>query len=151
IHPADLHRTIGLLADHGFVAAPNLSWLSTSALLRWTGEISYTSPQASIDLHWRLTPSHYPIQLDPEILWRNQATIELAGSTLPSLAQEALLVLLSVHGAKHGWECIGWLADIAWLLDSNPHLKWPAAKDLAAETHCEYVVALAESLVNTVF
>ncbi len=152
IHPSDLPRAIAVLAELDYRPAEDLAWLSPSALLRWTGEMSYASPRGvSVDLHWRLTPSHYPVQLDPEILWRNRTVIDIAGTPLPTLTPEALMLLLAVHGAKHCWEALGWLADVAWLLDANPELEWTAVQALAAEARCERVVGLAESLINVVF
>ena len=152
VHPADLPRAIATLAQRDYRPAEDLAWLSPSALLRWTGEMSYTSPSGvSVDLHWRLTPSHYPVQLDPEILWHNRTSVTIAGASLPTLTPEALVLLLAVHGAKHCWEAMGWLADVAWLLDANPRLQWAAVHALAAEARCERVVALAESLINAVF
>ena len=152
IHPADLPRAIALLAQRDYSPAQDLVWLSPSALLRWTGEMSYTSPAGvSVDMHWRLTPSHYPVQVDPEILWRNRTSIGIAGTPLPTLTPEALVLLLAVHGAKHCWEALGWLADLAWLLDANPALDWTAVHALAAEARSERVVALAESLIDTAF
>src|SRR5579863_3082612 len=41
IHAADLPRAIAMLADHGYLPASELAWLSPSTLLKWTGEMSY--------------------------------------------------------------------------------------------------------------
>ena len=148
VHPADLPRAIALLAKLGYLPPSELAWLSPRALRHWTGEMSYTSQHGTaVDLHWRLTPIHYTVQLDPEILWRNIVSIRIAGSELPSLGPEALLLLLAVHGAKHCWESIGWLADVAWLLDANPHLDWQFAMKLADESSCQRPLLLAASLV----
>jgi len=152
IHPLDLRRAIAILAEMGYHPAEDLAWLPPSALLRWAGEMSYTSPHdVSVDLHWRLTPSHYPLQLDPEILWRNRTSLDVAGSSLPTLTPEALVLLLAVHGAKHCWEALGWLTDVAWLLDANPEFDWTVLQALAAEARCERIVALAKSLIHAVF
>jgi hypothetical protein len=152
IHPSDLPRAIAILVELDYQAAEDLAWLPPSALLRWTGEMSYTSPRGvSVDLHWRLTPSHYPVQLDPEILWRNRTSVTIASAPLPTLTPEALFLLLAVHGSKHCWEALGWLADVAWLLDANAELKWTSVHALAAEARCERVVALTQSLINVVF
>jgi len=116
IQPADLSRSIAVLAGLGYFPQRDLAWLSPGTLLEWTGEIPYTSHEGTgVDVHWRLTPSHYTVQLDPQILWRNQISIRMAGSDISSVAPAALLLLLSVHGARHCWESIGWLADVAWL------------------------------------
>ena len=152
IHPSDLPRAIAILDQLGYRPAQDLAWLSPSALLRWSGEMSYTSQSGvSVDLHWRLTPSHYPVQLDPEILWSNRTFITIAGALLPTIMPEALALLLAVHGAKHCWEALGWLADLAWLLDANPALDWTAVMEMAKEARCERVAGLAESLINVVF
>jgi hypothetical protein len=161
IRPADLPRAIGVLEEHGYRPAAALAWLTPETLLRWTGEMHYYSSGGtstsetpasgtSIDLHWRLTPSHYPVQLDPEVLWRSQETLTIAGADLPTVSPEALVLLLAVHGAKHCWEAIGWVADLAWLLRANPDLGWRNVLHLARETNCERPVLLAASLVHEV-
>jgi hypothetical protein len=152
IHASDLPRAITVLAEHGYHAPDELAWLSPTALLRWSPEMTYRSGRGvAVDLHWRLTPSHYTVQLDPEILWRSRTSITLAGSQIPTIAPEALLLLLAVHGAKHAWECLGWLADIAWLLNANQKLRWQGVMALAPNFGCQRAVALAESLVDAVF
>jgi hypothetical protein len=151
ILPSDLPKAIAILADLGYRANDRLAWLSPSALLRWTCEMPYASDRgAAVDLHWRLTPSHYPVQLDPEVLWRCRSTVSIAGAELPTLLPAAQLLLLAVHGAKHCWEAIGWLADVAWLAAAHPEA-WQGALDLARETQCQRVVELARSLTESVF
>jgi len=152
IHSADLPAAIQLLAECGFLPPPDLAWLSPDALIHWTGEMSYTSSSGvSVDLHWRLTPRHYTVQLNPDILWRHRTSITIAGSALPSITPEAMLLLLAVHGGKHCWEALGWLADIAWLLDANPQLDWQLAWKLAGEAKCQRPLLLASSLVTHLF
>lgn len=105
----------------------------------------------AIDLHWRLTPPHYPLQLPPELLWRNLQAEPLAGATITSLKPEAHLLLLAVHGAKHAWEALGWLADLAWLAGSTPGFDWLATHDLAREGGCARAFHLACHLLRDVF
>jgi hypothetical protein len=47
------------------------------------------------------------------------------------LSCEDLLLLLSFHGGKHGWEKLIWLADVAEMIASNPHLDWEYVLDHA--------------------
>jgi hypothetical protein len=152
IHPRDLPRSIAVLFGLGYFPQRDLAWLTPGMLLEWTGEMSYTSTGGTgVDLHWRLTPSHYTVQLDPEVLWRNQTSLRIAGSEVPSLKPEALLLLLAVHGAKHCWESIGWLADLAWLLKANANFDWHLAMELADESKCQRPLLLAASLVQSAF
>jgi len=152
VHAGDLPHTLTLLAKHGYTPVSELAWLSPQALLHWTGEITCTSPHGpSVDLHWRLTPPHYPVQLDAEKLWRFATSISIAGTRIPTLAPEALLVLLAVHGAKHAWECLGWLADIAWLLESPQRPDWNRALAFANEVGCARPALLAASLLADLY
>jgi hypothetical protein len=150
VRPEDLRRSIELLAARGYRPAERLGWLSPEALRRWTGEICYSSGRGiAVDLHWRLTPRHYPVELDPELLWRSCGTIALAGTNLPTLRPEAAFLLLAVHGAKHLWKAIGWLADLAWLVRNG--FDWKSALELAQSARCGRPFPLAASLVSRVF
>ncbi len=40
------------------------------------------------------------------------------------IALEDLLLILCVHGAKHRWDRLGWICDIAELIDSHRDLDW---------------------------
>jgi hypothetical protein len=42
-----------------------------------------------------------------------------------------LLLLLCIHGGKHGWGKLIWLADVAELLASKPHMDWEHVLDHA--------------------
>ena len=152
VHSTDLARAISLMAEQGYRTAADLAWLTPSALLRWTGEVSFTSASGTnVDLHWRLTPNHYTVQLDPKVLWNSQTSISICGIEMPSLAPEALLLLLAVHGAKHCWEALGWLADIAWLLEATPDFDWQRATGLADASQCRRPLLLAAGLVKQLF
>jgi hypothetical protein len=152
VRAEDLPRALALLSDQNYLLAKELTWMPPSALVRFSGEISLSSTAGlSVDLHWRLTPHHYPVQLDPEVLWRCVSTTMLAGAQITTLNPEAMLLLLAVHGSKHVWEALGWLADIAWLLVANPKLDWAGALSLAGESYCARPLLLAASLVRRVF
>jgi hypothetical protein len=144
---ADALETLRLA---GYARDPDLAWLSADALRRWTGEVGCRSAQGVVvDLHWRLTPPHYPLQLDPEWLWPLVRPLRLAGAELPALGPEAHFLVLAVHGAKHAWAGLGWVTDLAWLIEAG--FDWPAAEALAGKAGCLRVFRLAAALANQVF
>jgi len=145
-------RALETLGGLGYRVDPELAWLSSRALRRWTGEISCQSEAGdSIDLHWRFSPPHYPIQLDPRRVWPHATRLQVAGTTLPSLGPEALFLVLAVHGAKHAWEALGWLADLAWLVSAPPAFDWTLAAELSLEAGCTRPFRLAAGLIAEVF
>lgn len=152
VRPEDLGRSIALLAANGYTPQEGSASLSPSALLRWAADMTYWSPRGIyVEIHWRLTPSHSTLRIDHEVLWRSRTSVAVAGMELPALAPEALVLLLAVHGAKHCWDAIGWVADIAWLVDANPGFSWKRTEELARQAGCGRPVALARSLVGAVF
>jgi hypothetical protein len=152
VPPQALAQTLAVLDACGYRPDPALAGLSPGALARWTGEMSCSSAAGvSIDLHWRLTPPHYPMQLDPQILWRHMSVLKVAGVPVPTLEPEALLLVLAVHGAKHCWEALGWLADLAWLVSAHPGFDWDLTLALADEARCGRPFRLAAALIDEVF
>ncbi len=58
----------------------------------------------------------------------------LAGRQVLTLAPEHLLLLICSHSAKHGFERLGWICDIARFLIVSENLVWPAAVAQARRT-----------------
>jgi len=70
--------------------------------------------KAMLDLHWRMT-SVEGLLAEPD-LTRDLRIVTIGDHRLPTLDDQALLVYLAVHGARHGWSRLKWLADFNALL-----------------------------------
>lgn len=70
--------------------------------------------RAVVDLHWRAT-SVKGLLNEPDLA-RDVRPVIVSGHALPTLGDTALLVYLAVHGARHGWSRLKWLADFNALL-----------------------------------
>ncbi|MFZ6027634.1 MAG: nucleotidyltransferase domain-containing protein [Chloroflexota bacterium] len=86
--------------------------------------VAYKHPKRGIpiELHWALaTPELIP----PQVTQRFLSRANLApGSKALVLNDEDLLCYLIVHGARHAWEELKWLADIAAFLRQSPGPDW---------------------------
>ena len=69
---------------------------------------------AVLDLHWRAT-SIKGLLAEPDLV-RDARTVAIGTHSLPTLRDESLIVYLAVHGARHGWSRLKWLADFNALL-----------------------------------
>jgi Uncharacterised nucleotidyltransferase len=85
----------------------------------------------NLEIHWGITTEHDPICIRPEWLWTNLGTCAISGRSVRTLTPEDLLLVLCVHGAKHRWERLAWLCDIAELVRSEPTLDWNRAVENA--------------------
>jgi Uncharacterised nucleotidyltransferase len=79
-----------------------------------------------IDLHWRLIPPYFPLALDGEELWRRAVRIEIEGSPVRTLAPADHLLYLCAHGAKHGWQALGGICDLAELIRASSRASAPS-------------------------
>ena len=86
-----------------------------------------------VELHWRFCERNASVRLPADTFAQRATRIALPGMTVASLAPEDLLVYLCVHGAKHRWERLEWIACVAELIRSQPQLDWPAAFERAAQ------------------
>ena len=107
---------------------------------------------ALVELQWRIAPSYFSVDFDFEWFWRTAVRVPLGSCQVPALAPEALLLALAVHGAKHGWESLVWIVDIAQLLESHPGLDWDSvlrhARFLGIERLLFLALVLAEKLTG---
>lgn len=75
-----------------------------------------------VEPHWALAPRTLAVDPDYDGLWSRACTVDIRGRAVPTLAPDDLLVALCIHGSKHEWVRLQWIADIAALLHRHPDL-----------------------------
>jgi hypothetical protein len=83
--------------------------------------------QGHVELHWELGPRHLPFALDLDRLWERLEPVSLGGKAVQTLAPEDSLVILCMHGAKHLWQRLAWIRDIAQLAGADTEIDWDGA------------------------
>ena len=73
-----------------------------------------------VELHWRFVDRRFPFALDVEHALARARTIRIGGSTLPVMADDDLLAVLAMHGTRHLYERLEWLAGVTRLLLAQP-------------------------------
>ena len=73
-----------------------------------------------VELHWRFVDRRFPFALDVERALARSRTIRIGGSTFPVMADDDLLAVLAMHGARHLYERLEWLAGVTRLLLAHP-------------------------------
>ncbi len=68
-----------------------------------------------IELHWDVTERHLSFHFDVEALCRRRRSSTLSAD-IETLSPENTLIVLCVHGAKHGWPLLLWISDLAAVL-----------------------------------
>jgi len=72
--------------------------------------------------HWAFAPRMHAVDLDYEAQFSRARKTMFAGAPVSTHAPEDLLLLLCVHGAKHEWERLKWIRDVAAMLERSADL-----------------------------
>jgi len=72
----------------------------------------------TVELQWAVVPGFFGFDHERLDIWSNPEKRSWSGLDFPVLPPEETLLLLSVHGAKHLWCKLGWVCDVAGLLES---------------------------------
>jgi hypothetical protein len=80
--------------------------------------------QVMVELHWAFARRYWGLALDMAHVQERCITTSLTGTAVRTLSAEDLLLILTVHGAKHYWPRLGWICDVAALLHRQPALDW---------------------------
>jgi hypothetical protein len=97
----------------------------------------------TIEIHWRLIEDHFCFNLGEEALWRNAPSVRLAGVQVPCFPTTELVLYLCAHGAKHNWQRLSWICDIAELIRSQPGLDWELVRHRARAIGAGRMLSLA--------
>jgi hypothetical protein len=122
----DVLRAKDLLISHGYRLKFQLTRSKEAAYLQSQCDYNFVRDDGKIiiELHWGITRSHFSFPLDLEHLWEDLEAVSLSGTTIRHLSPENLLLVLCVHGAKHGWSQLKWICDIVELTRRYQDLDW---------------------------
>jgi Uncharacterised nucleotidyltransferase len=132
IRRRDLPEAIRTLVSAGFEDATKLKPSQQKAFVATQYEYALLSPAGTlVELQWRIVPRYFSLPLTEEQYWSRVQSLTVCGREMNSLSREDLLLLLAIHGGKHGWGKLIWLADVAELLAAEPHMDWEYVLDHA--------------------
>ena len=116
------------------------------------GQYSFQSqPQKLlVEFHTERTMRYFPVPIDLAELSGRLMTVAIGGQRLRTFSVEDTLVMLCVHGAKHFWERLGWVLDIAKLMASQK-VDWTQASRIAAKLESTRVFLLGLYLAHDLF
>jgi Uncharacterised nucleotidyltransferase len=116
------------------------------------GQYSFLShPQKIlVEFHTERTLRYFPTPIDLPDLTSRLMTVEIGEQRLRTFSVEDTLVMLCVHGAKHFWERLGWVLDIAKLATAQ-EVDWTLVAQIAAKMESTRVLLLGLYLAHDLF
>jgi hypothetical protein len=112
-------------------------------------EYSFDSPagRGLLEIQWALQPHFYALDFDMDGLFEHAVNVAVAGRRVKTPSPEDLLLVLSVHAAKHVWGRLIWLCDIAQIL-KRENLNWDWVESRAREFGIERILRITLLLAN---
>jgi len=149
----DIRRVLPIMLQLGYQAEYSLTPAQEAKYLCSACEYNFLHErsQAHVEIHWRVIPPRFGLKFDFDRLWSRARFVYIAGSKIPVLSPEDALLVLSVHGFKHLWECLKWVCDVANLLLAQQELDWSYIEREADRIGAKRVVLVAISLANQMF
>lgn len=109
------------------------------------------SRSVTVDLQWVMADGTFHFPLDEPRFWSRLNVIAAAGKPIKVLSPEDTLLVLCVHGAKHVFEHLKWVCDIAELIQAHPSLDWTYVEKTARELGCRRMVLVGLGLAQALF
>ena len=126
VRQRDIRRATESLQAAGYQAAVPLSAVEAGKI---PGQYFFSKIDTKlvVELHNDFTLRYFPRRLPIEEFFARQMRVDVDGHEAPALSVEDELVLICIHGAKHLWERLMWIADVAALVSRQTGIDWGRA------------------------
>lgn len=139
-----------LLESLGYEMSPRLTSAQLASHLNNHCELQFMRDEwfTVVDLHWDLSPRSFVFKLHAEEVMSRLQTVSLAGTTVETFGAEDLVLYLAMHGAKHLWRRLEWIASLAECLRTTKDLNWDLLVQRAEQAHATRMLALGLRLAE---
>jgi Uncharacterised nucleotidyltransferase len=136
VRQRDIRRATQLMIAAGYDSRVPISAIDAGKI---PGQYLFCKPdsQLLVELHNDYTLRYFPRRLPIERFFERQIRVRLDAHEAPALSLEDELVLICIHGAKHFWERLMWIADVAALVSRQTNIDWERVADSAKEVEAQ--------------
>jgi hypothetical protein len=141
VRETDIRRATQVMLAHAYEPRVPLTAIDAKKI---PGEYAFqkAGTQLLVEFHTERTFRYHPRRLLIENLFDRRSSVNIDGRDVPALSLEDELVLICVHGAKHFWERLMWIADVAALISSKQPPDWDRVMAAAREVGAERILHL---------
>jgi len=126
VRQRDIRPATELMMATGYQPAVPLSAIDAGKI---PGQYLFSKADSKllVELHNDCTLRYFPRPLPLEEFFARRTWVPIDAREAPALAVEDELVLICIHGAKHFWERLMWVADVAALVSRQANIDWKRA------------------------
>jgi hypothetical protein len=149
IRREDYPAARALLLERGYQPRHVLPPGGEAFLLRSRyAEVFDRPDSATVELHWGFTNGDIGLSLALDELLPRTESLAIGGRTVSVLADDDLLLVLCVHGAKHCWDRLEWICGVGDLIRSSRSLAWAPLLERARERGVGRMLLLGAALAH---
>jgi len=136
VRQRDIRRATELMSVAGYAPAVPLSAIDAGKI---PGQYFFSGQDSKliVELHNDRTLRYFPRRLPLEDFFARKISVRLDAHEVPALSVEDELLLICIHGAKHFWERLMWIADVAALVSRQTGIDWQRVADSAQAVGAE--------------
>jgi hypothetical protein len=140
------------LTTAGYIPVAPVAPALRRALLRDASEEQFRHSQSKLllELQWAPIPRTLAVSFDADAMWHRIRRAEVAVEAVNAPSPDDLFALLAIHGWKHNWSKLIWIADLAALMSKYP-FDWKAIYESATKQGWRRILLLAVEMVSRVY
>ncbi len=147
VRPAQVGQAVEVLRSCGYT--PESDW---KRLFPRAVELQLKKAgMPPLELQWGIAPKCFSVDLAIDACWRRAPRAAFGGQPTLAFAPEDLMLILCIHGWKHAWNRLLWMADVARLMRKSTALDWTALTTRARESGTEGILLLGALLAQRLF
>ena len=150
IHRRDFNQARHALESLGYEMFPRLTSAQLSSHLNNHCEIQFMRDDwfTVVDLHWDLAPRSFVFRVEIDEVMSRLHRVDLSGTVVDTFGPEDSVLYQSMHGAKHLWRRLEWIAALAETLRASLELDWQILLERAARARATRILGLGLRLVQ---
>lgn len=139
VRQKDIRRATETMMASGYRAVVSLEAIGAGKI---PGQYLFSKPDSKllVELHNDLTLRYFPRPLPIEDFFARQVFVRVDSHEVPAPSLEDELVLICIHGAKHFWQRLSWIADVAGLISRQTGIDWDRAIASAERVRAEHLL-----------
>ncbi|MFZ0320357.1 MAG: nucleotidyltransferase family protein [Candidatus Sulfotelmatobacter sp.] len=141
VRKEDVRRIKKAVRDLGYVPRVQIPEDAEQDYIESGYECTFDSPAGKnlLELQWALQPRFYAIDFDMDGMFRRAVDVTIAGRRMRTPCAEDLMLILSMHAAKHVWGRLIWLCDIAQIVKRG-NINWEWIQSQARQLGIERIL-----------
>ena len=149
IHEKDFNRMYLAFEEAGYPSDYPVNLRTEAKFITYQKKNLAISYQGiHLEIHWKIIERFLSVPIDMYQLWAESFPILLNGRKMMTLSPEDMVIVLCVHGTKHFWNNLKWLADLVNLILEYPDLDWHEISMKAENIRVKRIVALGLALAQ---